>query len=273
MKRRAPLPFSDLPDAILGATHTLDFLDAWSERTERAVAPRTVTEPFAVLQIHLTGGGMHEVGGRVFKSRAGDVIFIGPGVRQSYHHSLGTKCDTVVFRLQSKRGPWVPDPPVIHLRGAWSLMGPFRQMIQAQRRETHPWGEVKKKCAFVLLWVELLKIQSHARSGAGQLSPAQVEKVYDLLDPNPDEMRTPTELSAALGLSHDHFSRCFTRTFGYSPKTFLLREKMNRAAHLLRVGDLNVSDTARRLGYQSMATFTRLFRQVHGVNPKKSGRT
>lgn len=273
MKLGEPSGYAQLPEAILGGTHHFEFLDAWSERTERPVAPRTVTEPFAILQIHLTGGGTHVVGGRVYKSRAGDVIFLAPGVRQTFQHSLRTKCDTVVFRIASPKGLWVPNPSLLHLRGAWSLMGPFQHMVQAQRREHHAWSEVKKKCAFVLLWVELLKVQSHARSGAGQLSPAQVEKVYDLLDPNPDEPRNPKDLSAALGLSHDHFSRCFTRTFGCSPKTFLLREKMNRAAHLLRAGDLNVSDTARRLGYHSMATFTRLFRQVHGVNPKNSGRT
>ena len=55
---------------------------------------------------------------------------------------------------------------------------------------------------------------------------------------------------------------------GKSPQDFLLQYRMNKAAELLKLTQLGVSDTGNAVGYPNALHFSRAFKNVYGVSPR-----
>jgi AraC-like DNA-binding protein len=78
----------------------------------------------------------------------------------------------------------------------------------------------------------------------------------------------PGDLAAVVGLSTGWFRRAFRRSFGCSPRTWLTRERVRRAAQrLAEEPGLKVADLARELGYEDHRLLDRQFQAVMGVSP------
>ena len=75
------------------------------------------------------------------------------------------------------------------------------------------------------------------------------------------------ELAAAAGLSRAHFSRAFSRTFGESPKAYLMTRRLERAAALLRNTDRSVSEICLEVGLVGLGSFTTSFKRHFGKTP------
>lgn len=76
-----------------------------------------------------------------------------------------------------------------------------------------------------------------------------------------------SDLARVAGLSRAHFLRAFSQCFGETPYQFLRRERLNRAAALLRSGGRSVSEIAASVGYSDFSAFARAFRRFHGIAP------
>jgi two-component system response regulator YesN len=62
--------------------------------------------------------------------------------------------------------------------------------------------------------------------------------------------------------------RQFKRQTGMTLEDFLLKEKMTRAAFLLKAyGNITVKEVSRRIGYSTSDYFIRKFRQYYGIVP------
>ena len=75
------------------------------------------------------------------------------------------------------------------------------------------------------------------------------------------------EMAAAAGLSRAHFSREFRRTFGESPKAYLMTRRLERAAALLRNTDHSVSEICLDVGLVGLGSFTTSFKRHFGRTP------
>jgi len=72
-------------------------------------------------------------------------------------------------------------------------------------------------------------------------------------------------VAADCGMSRFHFTTLFTRAFGTSPRHYYLSRKMRHAAELLIY--LPVSDVSHQVGYKNVSSFSRAFKNVHGISP------
>ena len=79
----------------------------------------------------------------------------------------------------------------------------------------------------------------------------------------------PIDLAEVLRLSHDYFTRKFGTTFELPPRAWIVREKVRFAEHLMAEERLNVSEAAYELGYRNVNLFSRQFKAIYGVSPKK----
>ncbi len=68
-------------------------------------------------------------------------------------------------------------------------------------------------------------------------------------------------------LSSSHFRKLFRETYGISPRDFHQRCRISRAGELLIYLDMTVSETAEILGFGSIYSFSRAFKQVTGISP------
>ena len=68
-------------------------------------------------------------------------------------------------------------------------------------------------------------------------------------------------------LSEAHFIRTFRATFGETPHRYLQRRRVERAMFLLRETDRSVTEICLDVGFGSLGTFGRTFREIVGESP------
>lgn len=78
-----------------------------------------------------------------------------------------------------------------------------------------------------------------------------------------------TEISKQACLSRYHFLRLFRDTFDTTPHQYLIQRRIERAKELLRVRSLSVTDVCFEVGFQSLGSFSALFRKCVGDAPIK----
>src|SRR5215213_8461843 len=74
-------------------------------------------------------------------------------------------------------------------------------------------------------------------------------------------------LARAAHVSEAHFIRTFRAAFGETPNRYLQRRRVERAMFLLRSGDRSVTDICMAVGFSSLGTFSRVFRDIVGEPP------
>ena len=81
-----------------------------------------------------------------------------------------------------------------------------------------------------------------------------------------EPLDVPT-LARIAHVSEAHFIRTFRATFGETPNRYLQRRRVERAMFLLRATDRSVTDICMDVGFSSLGTFSRVFRDVVGEPP------
>ena len=74
-------------------------------------------------------------------------------------------------------------------------------------------------------------------------------------------------LARVAGVSAAHFIRTFRATFGETPHRYLQRRRVERAMWLLKETDRRVTDICLDVGFSSLGTFSRTFRDIVGLSP------
>lgn len=111
------------------------------------------------------------------------------------------------------------------------------QAYELQRRQSYPYPEIEKAVAYI-----------RARF---------------------DESIRMGDLARHVGLSVRHFDRRFKQALSISPKSFLIKTRLQAACEELRRSGISVGELALRLGFSDQSSFTLLFRREMGITPLK----
>lgn len=101
----------------------------------------------------------------------------------------------------------------------------------------------------------------------------RVRRGRDLLLSSPERSIALEELAREACLSPYHFHRTFRQLFGQTPHELLTHYRIQRAAEDLRNTHKSVTDICFENGFESLPSFSRLFRKRLGVSPRKFRRT
>jgi AraC-like DNA-binding protein len=74
-------------------------------------------------------------------------------------------------------------------------------------------------------------------------------------------------VAAVAHVSEAHFIRSFRSVFGETPHRYLQRRRVERSMFLLRETDRRVTDVCLDVGFTSLGTFSRTFREIVGESP------
>ena len=80
----------------------------------------------------------------------------------------------------------------------------------------------------------------------------------------------PLDVPAVAAVAHfseAHFIRCFRAAFGETPHRYLQRRRVERSMFLLRETARSVTDICFDVGFMSLGTFSRTFREIVGETP------
>ncbi|HWD19072.1 MAG TPA: AraC family transcriptional regulator [Verrucomicrobiae bacterium] len=100
-----------------------------------------------------------------------------------------------------------------------------------------------------------------------ELNRGRVEKVAAILREQMAEPPSLEEIGRRVGCSHYHLTRIFTQEMGKTISCYLRDVRLERAAELLRAGQMNVSSVALEVGYSSFSHFSAAFRETFGCCP------
>src|SRR5258706_15503325 len=75
------------------------------------------------------------------------------------------------------------------------------------------------------------------------------------------------EISKQACLSRYHFLRLFRDTFDTTPHQYLIHRRIEKAKELLRARSLSVMDVCFEVGFESLGSFSSLFRKCVGDAP------
>lgn len=92
-------------------------------------------------------------------------------------------------------------------------------------------------------------------------------RARDLIDRRSTEPLDVDLLAATAHMGRAHFIREFRATFGETPHRYLQRRRIERAMTLLRTTDTPVTDVCMEVGFSSLGTFSRTFRDIVGTSP------
>ena len=105
------------------------------------------------------------------------------------------------------------------------------------------------------------------RTGAGGLRAYQLQQVIDAIESRVAEPIQVAELARIAQLSPFHFSRMFKKSTGHAPHAYITARRMALARALLASGEAPLAEVASRVGYQTQAHFTDVFRKQVGATP------
>jgi len=248
------------------------------------------------------GSALWEAGGRIFKVHENCYLTLND--RQRYTLTIDSLQNATTFCLFFERG-FVEDvfrattTPAAALLDApepgrqFSLpfaekLGPGDDRLMALVRDMNAriangpmmrgeWDERFLRIGVSLIWEHQDAAAAVARVPAARAATRselyrRLLRGRDFLLSSLDARVRLKEAAREACLSPYHFHRAFRQVFGETPHGFLLRQRLGRAASLLARRDLSVTDICLETGFESLPSFSALFRRRFGVAPRDFSR-
>lgn len=157
-----------------------------------------------------------------------------------------------------------------------TLFDPFVQQIGfALKTSLEIDGENSNLYADAIAQALVVHLLSRYSTNSRQIKPIiggftqhQWKQIVDFIDANLDKNISLAELAVIARLSQYHFARLFKQAFDISPHQYLIRCRVERAKHLISMGNLSIATIAQTVGFASQGHFTYDFKRLVGVTPK-----
>lgn len=168
------------------------------------------------------------------------------------------------------------DPTHLSLVGRAGFHDPLLNQIALtlwrELEHPSPAGKLYAQSAAQLLAVHLLRHYSSEgktiKEPLQRLTYQQMRRVRDFVQGHLSQDLSLEALAEQAGFSAYHFARLFRQTTGESPHQFVLRQRIERAQHLLKERDLPLVHVALESGFASQSHLTQVFKRYLGLTPR-----
>lgn len=248
------------------------------------------THEFTELVMVTGGQGLHIADDQAWPIAAGDVFVITGHVQHTYRDLV--QLDLINILFDPARLAW-PEGDLRDLVGYRALftLEPALRTARSFHNRLHLDGEHRREALEIVLAVEaelrssaagyrfaataelmrlivFLSRQYSRRYADAPAGPLALSRTLAFMDRHPDRPMTLDGLATMAGLSRRSFCRAFRRAMGTSPMDYLARQRISRAAELLRRTDAAVTEIAMACGFTDSNYFARQFRQIMGTTAR-----
>lgn len=121
------------------------------------------------------------------------------------------------------------------------------------------------------LFLDLLAQSAPAPKPAvnSKMSDYYIKEAINFIEQNFQNDISIEDVAAVCGINRSYLGRIFRTSTGRSPQEFLISYRMTKAAELLKLTTLSVSDIGCAVGYENPLHFSRAFKNVYGVSPRE----
>ena len=246
------------------------YLEAHKHRWERS-APGL---PEGVLIYCADGKGYYEQAGRRWTVAPGDLLYCPPSTGHKYWADKKTPWSIFWMHLCGKR-QWsyeeilglLRDGPVLHVGMIPDIDADFRRLTDLFRPDYD-----RRK--FFLIQAQAIYILGRLFSMPKGMStmPAQAQAMHKVSLHMEERLNQRFNLEYYAhhsGYSTRHFIRTFKQVMGMAPCEYFNRLCIRRAASMLAMSDMRISEVAAALGFQDPFYFSRLFKRIMKISPEK----
>ena len=96
-----------------------------------------------------------------------------------------------------------------------------------------------------------------------------IKEAISFIEQNFQNAISVEDIAAYCGLNRSYFGKIFHESMGKSPQDFLISYRMTKAAELLKLTDLSITDISNAVGYPNPLHFSRAFKNVYGSSPRQ----
>lgn len=218
----------------------------------------------------VNGSGEGTIAGKKVIFEPGNLLWVPAGVVHEFWMRSGSPAMTlyhVRFRLYERRPSGIPYRLI---ENAWEFR-PYMEQIVDEIQSPGPYRVPRLRGLFTLLLSSVFRRQAAVRDRGERwavLSERQRRTIAQYIRERISQRPTPADLAAELRLSHDYFTRIFRHSFGVSPRTWFMRERIRNASMALMESRQSVKEIAFEHGYDDVYLFSRQFKQVIGTGPR-----
>lgn len=271
-RREAILPASDLllgsgERVRLGAVTRAGRMVKRDIRSGFSDGLRTLSD-YAVILLLAGAGRYRDAHGLSTRVRAGDLIWLFPGLGHIYGPEDGDKWEELyliftgsMFDRWLETGLVDPRHPIWRADPVDAWQRRLGRVIPAQ----HPIGELAALAAASRLQAVIADLAAQQESLADGLeaTPPWLDEARNRLEAG----ERPEDVSRALKMGYDCFRKRFTAITGLPPTRFQMLRRIEQACALLREGALPIKEIAERTGFADEFHFSKRFRQIVGQPP------
>lgn len=157
-----------------------------------------------------------------------------------------------------------------------TLVSPYLRKLQREcdsPHATHDWFEAQFRATLVALlqahrgvFRDMEKVPA-ARASTREEIYFRLNRARDYMEASLFSPLTVPEIAAAAWFSPHHFLRLFKATFGQTPHQYLTARRIAHAKRLLVNSDISVTEICTEIGFESLGSFSLLFRRHAGLSP------
>lgn len=157
----------------------------------------------------------------------------------------------------------------------WPALLRLRTGLRGPSGDDEAWVEERLRELMAALWLQwgMVRAEVEALPAARRATREEVYRRLHLARDHAAALHatpmTLDELARVACMSPNHLLRTFKAVFDQTPHQYLTAVRMERAAILLRVSSLSVTEVCRAVGYTSLGSFSALFKRRVGMSPEE----
>ena len=219
-----------------------------------------------LFHIVLEGNGVFKLNGQVQEVTKGQAFLIRPDEITTYTASasnpwryawLGFTDTPYARKLMSEGG--------LNEGNIFSINPDFGYELETVYRTTNDDLELLYRATAMVY--KLLGELRLRQSGEARHSHDAVKRAVSFIEYNYHREIDISWLASELGLSRGHFTTVFTKATGVSPYNYITKYRIMKAQALLLSSNLNISEIAYAVGFNSVSRFDGMFQKYTGVSP------
>jgi AraC-like DNA-binding protein len=212
-----------------------------------------------------------EFDGQRVRISAGDFLWVMPQVPHAL--ALPKRSMSCTFHwlrvriaVPSRQAEVQPASTPIVLKDSWHLRPAF-ELLDEEWNQQLEYREQRLRSLLLVICIQAMRAHAVGGPAGPVLTAAQRQRLKELAATHTVRRLSPALLAREMRLSHDYFSRVFRRSFGVTPRRWLMQERIRQAALRLCTSVQSVSQIAQVFGYDDVYLFSRQFKDVMGQGP------